>query len=76
MKNMDITNLVSSMANIKQHGDAVRIAKIVNDQRKKKGLENISSAYVRSMLNGQRKITDEVAEITEKYFEAQKSLID
>ncbi len=35
------------------------------------GLEKISPAYIRSMLNGQRKITDEVATIATKYYEAQ-----
>lgn len=71
---METTKLKDSIANIKQHGDAARIANIVNNQRTQKGLGKISPAYVRSMLNGQRKMTDEVAAVTEKYFEAQQLL--
>lgn len=68
---MEVTNLSESIEKLKQHGDAVRIANIVNSMRVSKGLEKISPAYIRSMLNGQRKITDEVANIATKYYEAQ-----
>ena len=73
---MDMTNLKNNIANIKQHGDAARIAKIVNNQRMQEGLGKISPAYVRSMLNGQRKMTDEVAEIAMKYYEVQSAIIN
>lgn len=73
---MEITKLKDSIANIKQHGDAARIANIVNSQRKQKGLEKISPAYVRSMLNGQRKLTDEVAAVTTRYYEAQSAIMN
>lgn len=68
---MEVTNLFESIERLKQHGDAVRIANLVNSMRVSNGLEKISPAYIRSMLNGQRKITDEVANIATKYYEAQ-----
>lgn len=68
---MEVANLFESIEKLKQHGDAVRIANIVNSMRVNKGLEKISPAYIRSMLNGQRKITDEVASIATKYYETQ-----
>lgn len=72
---MIMTKLTDSIKNMKQHGDAVRIASIVNELRAERGEENISPAYVRSMLNGNRKMTSEVSEVTEKYMAAQQAII-
>lgn len=66
---------VSNLSQMKQHGDAIRIANIVNSQRAQKGLDKISPSYVRAMLNGQRKITNEVAEIATKYYEVQSLIM-
>lgn len=71
IKKMEATNLSNSIGKLKQHGDAVRIANLVNSLRVNNGLKKISPAYIRSMLNGQRKITDEVANVATKYYEAQ-----
>ena len=54
----------------KQRGDAVRIAAAVNRERQKQGLEPYSFGTIRSMLNGNRTLTDEVKEISDKYYEA------
>lgn len=54
----------------KQRGDAVRIADAVNRKREKMGLEPYSFGTIRSMLNGNRTLTDEVKEISDKYYEA------
>lgn len=62
---------LQSIKNLKQNGDAVQIVKIVNQKRITKGENKISPAYVRSMLNGNRKITDEVKEIADAYYKAQ-----
>lgn len=71
---MDAANLLEGIEELKQHGDAPRIAKIVNEDREKKGLCKFSAAYIRSMLNGNRKITEDVAGIVLKYYEVQKQL--
>jgi hypothetical protein len=73
---MEVTKLTNGIVSIKLHGDAVRIASIVNSRRMENGLKKISPAYVRSMLNGQRKITDEVAEIASRYYEAQSAIMN
>ena len=54
----------------KQRGDAVRIAAAVNRERQKQGLEPYSFGTIRSMLNGNRTLTDEVKELSDKYYEA------
>lgn len=69
---MEATNLATSIANIKEHGDAVKIANLVNDLRKKNGVKTISPATVRSMLNGNRTPADDVTNIALKFYEAQK----
>jgi hypothetical protein len=72
MKNMEITNLVDSIANIRQHGDAVKIANLVNEIRRKAGEKLLSPATVRSMLNGNRTPAEDVANIASKFYEAQQ----
>jgi len=74
MKIMEITNLADSIADIKQHGDAVRIANLVNEIREKVGEKPLSPATVRSMLNGNRTPAEDVANIATIFFEAQKLL--
>lgn len=69
-----MAKLRESINNMKQHGDAVRIASIVNQARVGDGKEKISPAYVRSMLNGNRNMTKEVESVAKKYYEAQKEL--
>ncbi|WP_165020157.1 hypothetical protein [Dysgonomonas sp. ZJ279] len=69
-----MTKLTDSIKNMRQHGDAVRIASIVNKQRIERGEETISPAYVRSMLNGNRKMTKEVSEVSKTFFETQEEL--
>lgn len=69
-----MTNLLVSINQMKQHGDAVRIARIVNAERAKNGIKNISPQYVSMMLCGTRKMTNEVKEIAEIYFEKQQEL--
>ena len=72
MKNMEITNLVDSIGNKKQHGDAVKIANIINDIRKKEGKKVLSPATIRSMLNGNRTPSPDVVSITSRFYEAQE----
>lgn len=62
---------LQSIKNLKQNGDAVQIAKIVNQKRVARGDEKISPAYVRSMLNTNRKLTNEVKEVADAYYKAQ-----
>lgn len=69
---MEVTNLANSIANIKEHGDAVKIANLVNDLREKNGLKTISPATVRSMLNGNRTPAEDVANVASKFYEAQR----
>lgn len=71
---MIMAKLTDSIKNMKQHGDAVRIAGIVNQARVEREEEKISPAYVRSMLNGNRKMTKEVEEASSRYFAAQEEL--
>lgn len=69
-----MTKLLDSIKNMRQHGDAVRIASIVNAQRIEKGEDKISPAYVRSMLNGNRKMTEEVKKVRDAFYEALEEL--
>lgn len=69
-----MTNLLVSINQMKQHGDAVRIARIVNAERAKNGKKNISPQYISMMLCGTRKMTNEVKEVAEIYFEKQQEL--
>lgn len=62
---------LQSIKKLKQNGDAVQIAKIVNQKRVARGDEKISPAYVRSMLNTNRKLTNEVKEVADAYYKAQ-----
>lgn len=62
---------LQSIKKLKQNGDAVHIGKIVNQKRITRGDEKISPAYIRSMLNGNRKITSEVKEVADAYYKAQ-----
>ncbi len=71
---MEVANLIESIERLKQYGDAVRIANLVNSMRVSNGLVKISPAYIRSMLNGQRKMTEEVVNVATKYYEALKLL--
>lgn len=74
IKNMEITNLLKSIEAMKEHGDAVRIARMVNEKRVARGEKKISQAYVSYMLKGERKMTEEVAIEAEKYYKAQEQL--
>jgi len=58
----------------KQFGDAKRIAAIINTKRLECGEQEISYGTVRAMLNGNRKISDEVCEVAKVYFEKQQEL--
>lgn|GEM_PF-5949148 len=69
-----MAKFTESIKNMRQHGDAVRIASIVNEARVLDGKEKISPAYVRSMLNGNRNMTKEVESVVKKYYEAQEEL--
>lgn len=69
---MELTNLLK----FKQHGDAVRIASIVNKNRRDRGEKAYSAEAIRKMLNGTRTMNDEVAEIATKYYETQQQLIN
>lgn len=71
---MDAANFINSIENIKQHGDAVRISKLVNQLRVKRGDPKYSPATVRSMLNGNRTANDEVIEIAKKYYKTQEEI--
>jgi len=69
---MNATNLIESIERFKQHGDAVKIASLVNKIRLENDEKTLSPATVRSMLNGNRKPAEDVIIIAEKYYEAQK----
>lgn len=69
-----MAKFTESIKNMRQHGDAVRIASIVNEARVLDGKKKISPAYVRSMLNENRSMTEEVKEVAKRYYEAQQEL--
>ncbi|MBD8348553.1 hypothetical protein [Dysgonomonas sp. HGC4] len=68
---MDAAKFLNSIENIKQHGDAVRISKLVNKLRLERGETSYSPATVRSMLNGNRTANEEVIEIAKKFYKTQ-----
>ena len=51
---MEVTNLSESIERLKQHGDAVKIAKLVNELRRKSGEKILSPATVRSVNNNSK----------------------
>ena len=69
---MELTNLLK----FKQHGDAVRIASIVNKNRCERGEKAYSAEAIRKMLNGTRTMNNEVAEIATRYYEAQNAIMN
>ncbi|NDV97410.1 hypothetical protein D0T84_21285 [Dysgonomonas sp. 521] len=69
---MELSNLLK----FKQHGDAVRIASIVNKSRRKRGQKAYSAEAIRKMLNGTRTMNDEVAEIATRYYQAQSAIMN
>lgn len=69
-----MAKFTESIKNMRQHGDAVRIASIVNEARVLDGKKKISPAYVRSMLNENRSMTEEVKVVAKRYYEAQEEL--
>ncbi|NDW10924.1 hypothetical protein [Dysgonomonas sp. 520] len=72
---MDIGKLLKSIERIRVHGDAVRIARKVNEDREKNGEKKITPEYVRMMLTGDRKMTADVAEFSETYFKTIEKLM-
>lgn len=71
---METTNLLKSIEKLKQHGDAIRIARIVNTKRVERGEEEFSPTYIGYMLNGKRTMLPEVAEVATKYFKVQEQI--
>lgn len=69
---MEVTNLFESIERLKQHGDAVKIANLVNKLRRENGEKTLSPATVRSMLNGNRTPAEDVINIATKFFETQQ----
>lgn len=59
----------------KQHGDAGRIAAIVNPKRVQKGKNEYSLRMINAMLDGKRTMPDYVQEEVEKYYKAQEELL-
>lgn len=71
---MKTTNLLESITRMKQHGDAVRIASVVNAKRAERQEKPYSPEAIRKMLNGTRTLNSEVADVATKYYEAQEQL--
>lgn len=59
----------------KQHGDARRIAPLVNLKRVEKGKDPYSERMINAMLNGTRSMPEYVQEEVEKYYQAQEELM-
>lgn len=58
----------------KQHGDAGRIAPLINPIRVENGKEPYSSRMINAMLDGKRTMPDYVKEIVDKYYSLQDEL--
>jgi hypothetical protein len=71
---MDTKKLLDNINRFSQYGDSVRIARMVNKKREARGEKTISRGYVNMMLNNKRTMVADVAEVAEKYFEAQAKI--
>jgi len=58
----------------KQHGDASRIALLINPTRVENGKDPYSLRMINAMIDGTRSMPDYVREAVEKYYEAQEKL--
>lgn len=58
----------------KQHGDAGRIAPLINPIRVENGKEPYSLRMINAMLDGKRTMPEYVREIVDKYYSLQDEL--
>jgi hypothetical protein len=73
---MDIEKLLDNINRVKQHGDSIRIARMVNEKRQGGGEKPISPSYVNLMLRNKRTMTEELAEVADRYFKVQVQLLN
>lgn len=59
---------------LREHGDSIRVARLVNKRRVSGGLSEITDSYVNAQLNGDRPMTKVVKEVAEAYFKVQEQI--
>lgn len=58
----------------KQHGDAGRVARLINPIRVEKGKDPYSLRMINAMLDGTRTMPEYVREVVDKYYSLQEEL--